>query len=180
MEDNLLPFTPPDPTTAAASQAAQTGRAAPAGSSAADGPTPEPNLASHTGRPVSEVMEVVLWTVHAEDSIERVEEILAAQGLGCAPVAGSNGAIVGMIGAPELAHFHTEGKNPKAVQAWEISRIKAFEVSPSDTVEDVAKLMAENKVETMSVTECGRLVGVVSTQCLLQEILKALPPDTEA
>lgn len=132
-------------------------------------------LVSTIAKPISDVMEQTLWTVHAEDSIEKVEEILAAQGLTSAPVVGSNGAIVGMIGAPELAQFHTEGKNPKAVQAWEISRIKTFEVSPTDTVEDVAKLMTENKIEHISVTEFGRLKGIVSAQDLLQEILNVLP-----
>lgn len=136
---------------------------------------PAENLAAQVSRPISEVMEQILWTVHAEDSIERVEQILAEQGLSSAPVVGSNGAIVGMIGQTELVQFHIEGKNPKAVQAWEISRIKSFEVSPGDSVEDVAKLMAENKVENISVTECGRLKGIVSTQDLLQDILKVLP-----
>lgn len=134
-------------------------------------------LVSAVHRPISAVMEETLWTVHAEDSIEKVEEILAAQNLTSAPVVGSNGAIVGMLGAPELAAFHAEGKNAKAVQAWEISRIKTFEVSPTDTVEDVAKLMTENKIENISVTEFGRLKGIVSAQNLLQEILNVLPGD---
>jgi predicted transcriptional regulator len=132
-------------------------------------------LVSTVGKPISDVMEQTLWTVHAEDTIDKVEETFAAQGLGSAPVVGSNGAIVGMIGAAELAAFHAEGKNPKAVQAWEISRIKSFEVSPTDTVEDVAKLMTENKIENISVTEFGRLKGIVSAQGLLQEILNVLP-----
>lgn len=182
LDETVLPFTAPDPATLAAIQAAVPQREAShaptlATSGVAAGAQSEPDLASHVGRPVSDIMDVTLWTVHAEDSIERVEEILAEQGLACAPVVGSNGAIVGMIGPSELAQFHTEGKNPKAVQAWEISRIKTFEVGPADTVEDVAKLMAENKVETISVTECGRLKGIVSTQDLLQDILKILPDE---
>lgn len=139
---------------------------------------PAEELAAHVSRPISEVMDATLWTVHAEDSIERVEAILSEQGLTSAPVVGSNGAIVGMIGAAELVQFHADGKNAKAVQAWEISRIKTFEVSPGDSVEDVAKLMAENKIENISVTECGRLKGIVSTQDLLQDMLKVLPDDT--
>ncbi len=138
------------------------------------------DLASRVGRPISAVMDRTLWTVHAEDTIERVEEILTQQNLASAPVVGSNGAIVGMIGPPELVQFHADGKNAKAVKAWEISRIRSFEVSPNDSMEEVAKLMAENKVETMSVTEFGQLKGVVSTQDLLQEMLKALPDEGQA
>ncbi len=133
--------------------------------------------AAHAGRPIASVMDRTLWTVHAEDSIEKVEEILAEQKLASAPVVGSNGAIVGMIGPQELAQFHTEGKNPKAVQAWEISRIRTFEVSPGDSVEDVARLMADNKIENISVTESGRLIGIVSAQDLLLDMLKG-GPDT--
>lgn len=143
----------------------------------ADSHAASDELVAKVHQPISDVMDRTLWTVHAEDSIEQVEGILAEQGLTSAPVVGSNGAIVGMIGTPELVQFHADGKNAKAVQAWEISRIKHFEVSPGDTVEDVAKLMAENKVESVSVTECGRLKGVVSTQDLLQELLKVLPDE---
>lgn len=134
-------------------------------------------LAAKVHQPISAVMDHTLWTVHAQDSIAQVEEILTGQGLTSAPVVGSNGAIVGMIGTPELVQFHADGKNAHAVQAWEISRIRHFEVSPGDTVEDVAKLMADHKVASVSVTECGRLKGVVSTQDLLQEILKVLPDE---
>ncbi len=137
------------------------------------------SLVAQVSRPISEVMEQTLWTVHAEDSIERVEQILTEQGLTSAPVVGSNGAIVGMIGPAELTQFHIDGKNAKAVQAWEISRIKSFEVSPGDSVEEVAKLMAENKIENISVTECGRLKGIVSTQDLLQDLLKVLPDENQ-
>ena len=143
-------------------------------------PAPTEDLVAHVSQPISAVMDETLWTVHAEDSITRVEEILAEQGLTSAPVVGSNGAIVGMIGAAELAQFHAEGKNANAVQAWEISRITVFEVSPADTVEEVAKLMTENKIENISVTECGRLKGIVSTQDLLQEILKVLPDESSS
>jgi len=138
---------------------------------------PSDELIATVSQPISSVMEQTLWTVHDEDTIEKVEEILAEQDLASAPVVGSNGAVVGMIGTQELVQFHAEGKNAKAVHAWEISRIKAFEVSPDDTVEEVAKLMADNKIEHISVTECGRLKGIVSTQDLLQEILKVLPDE---
>lgn len=153
----------------------QPGQPLPALASGAQAPGDE--LIATVSQPISSVMDQTLWTVDDENTIERVEEILAEQGLTSAPVVGSNGAVVGMIGSQELVQFHAEGKNAKAVHAWEISRIKLFEVSPSDTVEEVAKLMAENKIEHISVTEFGRLKGIVSAQDLLQEILKVLPDD---
>lgn len=180
MDDQLLPFTPPDPATLAAIHAPVPQRQAPHDSAApaAADPALDSALATRVSRPIAEVMDRTLWTVHAEDTIEQVEAAMAAHGLASIPVVGSNGAIIGMIGAPELAQFLIDGKNPKAVQAWEISRIRSFEVSAADSVEDVAKLMAEAKIESVSVTECGRLKGVVSTGDLLQDILSALPDGT--
>ena len=132
---------------------------------------------SNVGMPISSIMDKTLWIVNAEDTIEKVEETLAMHGLTSIPVLGSNGAIVGMIGIQELALFHAEKKNAKAVRAWEISRIKAFEVSPGDTVEDVANFMAESKIENIAVTELGGLKGVISTQDLVQVILKKITDD---
>lgn len=126
----------------------------------------------NNGSPVSSVMEENLWTVHAEDTIEKVEALLAEHGLTSIPVMGSNGVIVGMIGEHELALFHADNKNSKSVRAWEISRFKTFEVNPDDSVEEVAKLMSENKIDNIAVTASGGLQGVVSVQDLLTVILK--------
>ena len=136
-------------------------------------------LATTVHKPISAVMEPTLWTVHDEDSVARVEEIFTEQNLSCAPVMGSNGQISGMIGAAELALFHFENKNPNAVHAWEICRIKHFEVGPRDTVEEVAKQMTEHQVESVAVTEAGHLLGVVTLKDLMQEILNVLPSDSK-
>lgn len=123
------------------------------------------------GKPVSSMMERNMWTVDAEDMVEEVEQILARQGLASIPVVGSNGAIVGIIGPQELARFFSEKGNAKAVRAWEISRCTTFEVGPDDSIEDVAKLMAEKTIEYIAVTELGVLKGVVSALNLLQAVL---------
>lgn len=129
-------------------------------------------------KPISAVMVPILWTVHDDDSVARVEEIFTEQNLNCAPVMGANGIISGLIGAAELAQFHFENKNPNAVHAWEICRIKHFEVGPRDSVEMVAKEMTEHQVESVAVTEFGRLLGVVSLKDLMKEILNVLPSET--
>lgn len=137
-------------------------------------------LVSIVHKPVSAVMDATLWTVHDEDSVARVEEIFSEHHLSCAPVMGANGVISGMIGAAELAQFHFENKNPKAVHAWEICRIRHFEVSPDETVEAVAKQLTDHQVESVAVTESGRLLGVVTLTDLMQEILNVLPAEPAA
>lgn len=160
-----LALAPADPTVAGVSAAEATAGA---------------ELVSTVHQPVSAVMEKTLWTVHDEDSVSRVEEIFSEHGLTCAPVMGANGLISGLIEAAELAQFHFENKNPNAVHAWEICRIKHFEVGPHDTVEDVAKHMTEHQVASMAVTEGGALLGVVSLKDLMQQILNVLPATPQA
>jgi predicted transcriptional regulator len=122
-------------------------------------------------KPISSIMEHNVSTVDSEDTVEKVEQVLATQGLSSVPVTGSNGEIVGIVGSQELTHFLCDKKNAKAVRAWEISRFTKFEVDPNDSIEDVAKLMAMNKFEYMAVTEHGELKGVVTMPDLVQVIL---------
>jgi len=127
---------------------------------------------SQAGDLISSVMAHDLWTVDSQASIDMVEEILSTHGLSSVPVAGSNGEIIGIIGTHELAQFLVDGKNAKAVRAWEISRCTKFEVSVGDTITDVSKLMTENKIDYIAVTEHGRLRGVVSALGVLQAVLR--------
>src|SRR5450631_77964 len=61
--------------------------------------------APKTNKPISSMMDPNAWTIDAEDTIEKVEEILSRQSSSAVPVMGSNGAIVGIIGPQELAQF---------------------------------------------------------------------------
>jgi predicted transcriptional regulator len=122
-------------------------------------------------KPVSSVMEKSLWAVSAVDTVAKVEEMLFMLSTSSVPVIGSNDVIVGIIGPQELTQFLLDGKNAKATRAWEISRCTLFEVNPDESVETVAKLMVENKIDYMAVTEQGVLKGVVSMPNLMQVVL---------
>ena len=118
--------------------------------------------------PISTVMIKNLSTVHAEDSIHKVEEAMHREGLSSVPVMGSNGVIVGIIGAKELAEFVAENKNPRAVCAWEVSRCTDFEVAPETTIAQVSSLMTHDQVEYIAVTKNGILLGAVSALDILR------------
>jgi len=106
--------------------------------------------------------------VHAEDTIKMVEVMMHQEGLSSIPVMGSNGVIVGIIGARELAEFVAENKNPRVVCAWEVSRCTEFEVAPESTIAEVASLMTRDQVEYIAVTENGVLLGAVSALDILR------------
>ncbi len=118
--------------------------------------------------PVSSVMVKNLWTVHAEDTIQNVEKTMHREGLSSVPVMGSNGVIIGVVGARELAEFIAGNKNPHVVCAWEVSRCTNFEVAPETTIAQVASLMTHDRVEYIAVTENGVLLGAVSALDILR------------
>lgn len=146
--------------------------------------SPAPGIAAvnnpNISKPISSMMQESVRFVDGEDTVEKVDEVLSMQAFSSVPVMGSNGAIIGIIGPQELAHFHSEKKNAKAVRAWEISRCTVFEVKPDDSVEDVAKLMAENKIEYIAVTELGALKGAVSALDLERAISRERADEANA
>jgi CBS domain-containing protein len=122
-------------------------------------------------RPISSMMETNIKTVHAEDTVAEVEQVLGANNFSSVPVVGSNGAVVGMISAQDLVMFHAEKKVAAAVRAWEISRINNFEVGPDATMLEVARLMIEHKVQHVAVTENGVLLGLVSAIDFVEQLV---------
>ena len=101
-------------------------------------------------------------TIHAEDPVARAEALLSGHHLTSIPVMGSNDAIIGMITAQELLTFNAEKRNPNAVRVWEICRVAHFEASADTPVAELAKLMLDQHIEHIAVTEDGVLHGVVA------------------
>lgn len=121
-------------------------------------------------RPISSMMEKNVLTVHAENTVAQVEEILSMNNFSSVPVVGSNGVVIGMISSKELINFHAEKKNGTAVRAWEICRITHFEVGPDASVMDVAKLMVDHRIQHIAVTENGNLYGLVSAIDFVEQV----------
>lgn len=119
-------------------------------------PAPAPELSLAT------LMDRSGLTVHAEDPVARVEAVLNEHHLTSIPVLGSNDAIIGMISSQELLTFNAEKRNPNAVRAWEICRVEHFEASADTPVAELAKLMLDQHIEHIAVTEDGVLHGVVA------------------
>jgi signal-transduction protein with cAMP-binding, CBS, and nucleotidyltransferase domain len=127
-------------------------------------------------KPISYMMTKNVWTADTEDTVEKVDELLNAHRLSSLPVVDSKGVIFGIISAPDLVHFHSARRNPKAVRAWEICTYKPIEVDPTTPVGEVAGLMVKNKIHHVVVTENGSIKGVVSSLDFVEQyVLKGAP-----
>ena len=123
-------------------------------------------------QPVSSFMERQVWTVDMDDTIEQVEGLFNRQGLSWAPVLESKRTIVGVISASDLMQFHAQGKDPTAVQAWQLCSYKPVTVSPDTPLSEVARVMLERKAHHVVVTDSEGIAGVVSSLDFVRTFLR--------
>jgi CBS domain-containing protein len=101
------------------------------------------------------------------------------------PVLNDDGALVGVVTDRDLRHYlfrpHVRRdigatsieRLLKAVTVDEIMSAPVLTVDAADEVTDAARMMLEDKVGSLPVTEGGRLVGIITETDLLREICRA-------
>jgi len=117
--------------------------------------------------PISQLMKGPVRTVHIDDSMAAVQDLLNATALAWVPVTDDDGDVLGAISATDVLHFHAQGRNAQTVRAWQWCHYKPLTVSPQTAVGEVARQMRQHHVHHAVVVEGGRLQGVVSTLDLL-------------
>ena len=123
-------------------------------------------------QPISSLMTRQVRSVGMDDTVASVEALFAREGLSWAPVLESALTIVGVISAADLLRFHSQGQDPTAVRAWQLSSYKPITVSPDTPVSKVARLMTEDKIHHVVVTDSDGIVGVVSSMDFVQTFLR--------
>lgn len=112
--------------------------------------------------PISKIMTRSVHTAGLEDTVENVEERLGSCHVSSMPIVDAKGEIFGIITISDLLRFHESGKNPNAVQAWELCTYRPVCVSPAATIREVAELMVKNRIRHIIVSENRAVVGFVS------------------
>lgn len=120
---------------------------------------------------ISSVMQKNILTVNVDDPVQMVECLLNQTKLSFVPVIDGCGTCFGVISAPDLVHFHLTRKCPKKVRAWEICTHRVIEVGPEVSVQEAARIMIENQIHHLMVTEGEIMKGVVSSIDLLRYCL---------
>lgn len=124
-------------------------------------------------KPVSLVMTRMVWTVDCEDTIDKVDAVLASHKISAVPVVDKQGALFGIISSRDLLQFFASRRNPRAVRAWELCTYKPITISHDTPVSEVAKIMLDRKIHHLLITEDGEFCGIVSAmdfvaQCFME------------
>jgi CBS domain-containing protein len=105
-------------------------------------------------------------------TIAEVAEILRLNDISALLVTERSGAVLGIISARDLAHFHHEKRDPAQVHAWEVCSYKPVEVSPDASVSDVAKIMVASGIHHVVVADKKGIVGIVSALDFVEQFIK--------
>ena len=121
---------------------------------------------------IASMMQTQTLSVDMDATLDQVDEALRLNNLSAVPVIErENGAVVGIISARDLAHFHHEKRNAAAVRAWEICSYKPVEVDPDASVSDVARLMVGRRIHHVVVTQDKAVIGIVSALDFVKQFI---------
>lgn len=122
--------------------------------------------------PISSIMERHVRTVDMEDTVEKVESVMAETGLSMVPVVDAKGIVFGIISVSDLLYFNVKRKNPMAVRAWEICTHRVIETRPDASTVEVAQLMLKHNVHHIIVVGADKsLMGIVSSLDFVKDYL---------
>jgi CBS domain-containing protein len=112
---------------------------------------------------VSEVMtKDVIHTISENSSVEEAAKRMRELRRGCLVVV-EKGQLVGIITERDFVHrVVAEGKSPKNTLVSEIMSKPVITVGPEALVSDAAKIMADNWIRRLPITEGNQVIGMVT------------------
>ena len=114
---------------------------------------------------VGEVMVKELKTITSDYDIQEAAKIMKKERVGSLIVM-SRENISGILTAQDIVHKHVaEGKGR---QVKDIMTREVITIDPKKTIEEAARVMANNKIEKLPVVEHNRLIGIITNNDILK------------
>lgn len=118
--------------------------------------------------PVMEVMSRNPVSVEPKETIDLVSKLMKDKGIGSLIVV-KNGKPVGIVTEKDIvAKVVAKDAKPSEVKVKEIMSSPVKTIHPHDSIEDAAKLMAENSIRRLIVSEKKKLVGIITENDILK------------
>jgi len=118
---------------------------------------------------VVEVMTPNPTTLPAGASIADAARVMRHEDIGCVLVASDHGVVRGLVTDRDITvRAVAEGKDPEKTPLGDVCSVELVQLSPSDTVAEAARIMAEYSVRRLRVVDGHDTVGIVSLGDLAQ------------
>ncbi|MCJ2512352.1 MAG: CBS domain-containing protein [Thermoplasmata archaeon] len=118
--------------------------------------------------PVMEVMSRNLVTVQPKETVDSASKLMKDRGIGSLVVVKS-GKPVGILTEKDIvAKVVAEDTKPSAVKVSQIMSSPVKTIHPHESIEDAAKLMAQNKIRRLVVSENDSLLGIVTENDIIK------------
>lgn len=133
-------------------------------------------------QPISTIMSTNLYTVQPDDPVLNVNKIVTEKKVRHIPVVVKK-KVLGIVSSSDLLHFlhllHPESNesyiNDLRLKNYKIEEIMTKEVislSPSASIKSALEIFAEKSIHAIVVVEADKLVGIVTTQDIIENLLK--------
>ncbi len=114
-----------------------------------------------------------IWTVAPDNTVLDALHILAERNIGVVPVV-EDGKLVGIFSERDYARrVILLGRTSKDTQISQVMTENVITVNPDDNIEDCMKIVVSKGFRHLPVVEDGELVGVISANDLLAEVIRS-------
>lgn len=120
-------------------------------------------------RTVGQFMATDLFTVRPDDIVDFAASLMEWRYIRHVPVEDDSGHLLGLISHRQLLRLIARGLNHDAdpVMVREIMRPEPLSVAPETPTVDAIRLMRDNRLSCLPVTDSGKLVGLVTEYDLI-------------
>jgi CBS domain-containing protein len=113
-----------------------------------------------------------IFSVAPEDPVLEAIRLMADQRVGALLVMKGD-ELVGIVSERDYARkVILLGRSSSSTPVWQIMTSPVHTVSPDHTVQDCMRLMTEQRIRHLPVTDQGRVVGVVSIGDLVKAVIE--------
>ena len=117
-------------------------------------------------------------TIAPEASVKRAADWLRQKNIGALLVTRSN-AVLGLISEREIVHAISRyGETATSMPVSEIMRHSVINVSPTESISHVMRLMTQHRLRHMPVVHDGKLAGIISIGDVVKHRLDDLEVET--
>jgi CBS domain-containing protein len=134
----------------------------------------EVGASSHNYLRVDQYMTTDLFTVHADDAVEMVANLMAWERIRHIPVEDKDHRLVGLVTYRAVLRLLTSGRSLLDTSVRDIMRTEVTTVGVDTATIDAIQLMRRLRVGCLPVIQDGRLVGVLTEEDFMNVASKLL------